>query len=86
MQLVITQIIYNFLPQGVVTSDNASCFISKTLQDAMKKFGLLWKPVLAYVPLSNGKAERMVGTLRRVIARLMTSESLNWDQALPKAI
>ena len=83
------EMIYCFgLPRGVV-SDNATCFKASVLDAFMARNGINWKTVLAYAPMSNGRAERMVGTLKRAIHRVIlgsTPGRTNWDQALLKVL
>lgn len=39
--------------------------------------GLHLKTVLAYSPMSNGKAERMAGTMKRSISKIMSDNKLD---------
>lgn len=80
------EIIFKFLPPRIVISDNASCFLATTLQSVMKQFGIQWKMVLIYSPMSKGEAERMIGTLKRSVARLLNAESITWDVALLRTV
>lgn len=52
----------------------------------MAKHGSKWRSVLAYALMSNGRAERMVGTLKRAIGKLVSSNSLWWDFAVEEAV
>jgi len=80
------EIIPQFGPPKTVVSDNASCFTSKSLAEFMKRNDISWKTVLAYAPMSNGRAERMVGTLKSCIGRLCESQPRNWMKKLSQAV
>lgn len=43
----------------------------------MEKFGIEWKPVLAYTPMSNWEAERMVDTLKTFICWFMAFDGIS---------
>lgn len=62
-----TEVLYQFWPPRIIISDNATCFTTKKLQKFMKVNGTTWKTVLEYAPISNGRAERMVGTLKSAV-------------------
>ncbi len=42
--------------------------------------------MLAYAPMSNGRAKRMVGTLKRAIKKMDLKESSSWYLVLPDAL
>ena len=51
----------------------------------MSRQGIAWKPVLAYAPMSTGKAERMVGTIKRSIRKTLLGQgdaTSKWESAL----
>lgn len=50
---------------NTIISENASCFPTMAVNNFVKNHGINWKMVLAYVPISNGRAERMVGSLNK---------------------
>lgn len=45
---------------STIVSDNATCFTARAVTDFTRKWETNWKTVLAYVPMSNGRLERMV--------------------------
>lgn len=75
-------IISPFGAPKIIISDNAMCFSFHELHDIMEKHGAEWRTVLAYAPMSNGRAERMVGTIKRGIGRLLTSGNSQWDEVM----
>ena len=70
----------------MLISDNATCFTANTLARFCHQHKIQWKPVLAYAPMSNGRAERMVGTIKRSLAKSAFKNSTNWDQLLTQTI
>lgn len=64
-------------------SDNAACFGSNTLLQFMKKHKIDWQTVSAYEPMSNGRAERMVGTNKRGIGKIARNDRRRWNEAIP---
>ena len=80
------EIIHSFGPPGVIISDNALCFTAKSVSSFLSQHGTEWKTVLAYAPMSNGRAERMVGTLKRAIKKMVLKEGSSWDLVLPDAL
>ena len=69
-----------------MVSDNASCFTSKALAEFMVENSIKWKTVLAYAPMSNGRAERMVGTLKSCIGRLCEGNPADWMRKVDQAV
>lgn len=55
----------------VVVSDSGSCFTSRSPVKFMESHGTEWCTALACTPMSNGRAERMVGTAKGATARMM---------------
>lgn len=66
-----------FGPPNTIISDNASCFSAMVVKKFVKNQGITWKSVLAYVPMSNGRAERMMGTLKKSIGRIFKRAKYN---------
>lgn len=60
-----TEIIHAPAPSGAVILDSSTCFTAPALVNIMKQCAVSWKPVLAYVPMLNSHAERMVGPIQR---------------------
>lgn len=67
IKVVAEEITHSFGPPQAITSDNATCFSATALKSVMSRPRIVWKPVLSYVSKSNGKAESMVGTMKRSI-------------------
>lgn len=67
-------------------SDKATCFISDALKSFIYKRGIEWKPVLAYAPMSDGRARRMVGNIKKSVGRLFDGSERSWEEQLNKAI
>lgn len=80
------EVVSPFGPPKKIISDNAGCFTARLLSNLMGKYGIEWKTVLAYAPMSNGRAERMVGTLKRCVGKLSVGNSSKWEEELVKAI
>lgn len=57
-------------PRATV-GDNRTCFTAEALQDYVENEEPRWKNVLGCVPMSNRKAERMVGTIKRGSRQMM---------------
>lgn len=45
-----------------------------------------WKTVLEYSPMSNGRAGRMVGTLKAAVKKLVLASVGQWDTCLSKSV
>ena len=52
----------------------------------MAQHGITWRTVLAYAPISNGRAERMVGTLKAAIRKTVLEIGMEWDKALTQVL
>lgn len=63
IMFVESEVIYPFSPRWTIISNNANCFSTSTLMDAMKKFGIKWKP--AFAAVSKAWDEIIVGTVRQ---------------------
>ena len=58
---------YSFGPPQTIVSDSATCFTASAVYSSMAHHGITWCTVLTYAPMSNGRAERMVGTLKPAV-------------------
>lgn len=76
------KILVPFGPLGVVVSDNAACSTARALQALIEDWGSRWKTVLAFAPMSNGRAERMAGTIKKGVEKFVGSGSDGWDTAV----
>lgn len=70
LRFVQLHILYSFGPPCVIVSDNASCLTAGTLTDYKMLNSVYWNTVLAYAPMSNGRAERMVENIKRAIKNM----------------
>lgn len=64
-------------------SDNATRFLSESLVTFMEENRMKWKTILAYAPMSTGMAERMVGTLKQALGKMVLAHRASWDDELP---
>ena len=69
IRFVNEEIIYSFGPPKTIIPDNANAFTATALVGFLPRRNISWRTVLAYAPMSNGKAERMVGTIKRAIRK-----------------
>lgn len=65
-----------------IVSYRANCFTAGILQTVMEYYAIKWKKVLGCAHVFNGKAERMVGVIKRAISKLDLSKNDSWDEAL----
>lgn len=52
----------------------------------MESLEITWKTVLAYVAISNGREERIVGKINKSIGRLVLHNKEDWDSSLFAAL
>ena len=76
------EILRPFGPPGTIVSDNAKAFTAPVMEDLMNAYGCRWRTVAEYAPMSNGRAERMVGTIKRGIAKTIFSEKKPWTSTI----
>lgn len=58
------EIIFTFGPPKKITSDSEKCYTANTIQDIMTHYGIKRKKVCSYASMSNGRVERMVGSIK----------------------
>ena len=75
-------ILHPFGSPRVFVSDNAKCFTAPVMKQLMSDYATRWRTVGEYAPMSNGRAERMVGTIKRAIAKTVLTDQQPWTQAL----
>ena len=80
------QVIMPFGRPRVILSDNGSCFTAGSLENFMEQNNIKWKTVLAYAPISNGRAERMVGTIKREIGKMVQSRPNDSDRVFSNVL
>lgn len=52
----------------------------------MRQLVIQWKLVLSYAPISNDKSPRMIGTLKKSVALIVTANALSWYEGLLRTI
>ena len=72
-------------PRNIV-SDNATCFTASAVSSFMAQNGTTWRTVLPYSPMSNGIAEKMVGTLKASVCKTVLETGKKWDKALTQVV
>lgn len=70
----------------MMISDNGTPFASSHTQQYAKRRGIDWRFVAAYNPQGNGRAERMIRTLKNAISKMVHDNLTEWDCALPAAL
>ena len=86
IRLVEEQIIMPFGRPTIIVSDSGPCLIARSLEEFMKSNDIKWKTVLAYAPMSNVRAERMVGTVKRSIGKIVLTHPTDWGLAVAKVL
>lgn len=81
MDFMKEEIMNQFGPPKLVVSDNKMCFTAR-MKSFMEIHGTTWRTVLEYDPMRNGGEDRMVGTLKTAIRKLVLRSSVAWDNAL----
>lgn len=61
----------------MIISDNAACFTATFLVNFSDDYGIKWKTVLAYAPMTDGRVERLVGTIKRAISNTVIDDATN---------
>lgn len=74
--------VLQFGPPRTIISDNAMCFTAKILKNYLNEHGITWRTVLSYAPMSNGRAERMVRTIKHGLRRVLHNSGKEWDAAV----
>ena len=69
-----------------MVSDNDMKFNSGPVRDYARSLGVHWKFVSAYNPRGNAKAERMVGTLKQAVRKMMVSSEVEWDAWISRVL
>ncbi len=83
IQFLKKEVVEPYGPPATIISDNAMCFKAQSVASFMSRYGISWKPTLSYAPMSNGRAERMVGTIKKAIKKVVLTEGGEWDAVLP---
>ena len=69
-----------------MVSDNDTKFNNEPVNDYAKYSGMNWKFLSTYNPRGNAKVERMVGTLKRAIKKMVMSTEAQWDECLEEVL
>ena len=77
---------YSLGPSQTIVSDIAAWFTASAVSSFMARHGITWRTVLANAPMSNGKAERMVGTLKAAARKTVLDTEMEWDKALTQVL
>lgn len=75
-----------FGPPETIARDNASCLTAKYIESYMRNNGITWRRALAYAPMSNGRADQIVGTLKRSIKKIVLDEGVDCEVAMRRAL
>lgn len=78
IQFVEEEIITLFGPPKTIVSENGSGFTAHNFKEFLKRNGIKCCPVVAYAPMSNGKVERMVSTIKRSLVRMVREFPDHW--------
>lgn len=81
-----TEMVLPFVPPRRVVSDNATAFSAAVVKEYMKSHGIEWKPVLAYFPMADGRAVRMVATIKLALNRTVVRADLDIAEVLPRVL
>lgn len=86
LQFIDDKLIQQFGLPRIIVSNKATALMTKAVLTYMTDMRIIWKLVLAYAMMSNGGAERLVDTIQRSTARVISSTNQEWQQALSKAL
>lgn len=70
----------------VIINDQGLEFGAKSLKDYLKDVGIDQRRTTSYNPQSNGKCERLNGTLKTIISRLINNARDSWEDQLGPAL
>lgn len=73
------EIVYSFGLSRATVSDNATSFTASAVTSFMPIYGMTWRTVLVYAPMSNSQAERMVGTFKTAVQKTVLKTRMEWD-------
>lgn len=71
------EIIISFVPTKIIFSDCATAFMAASMQDLPRSGGVDSEAALVYAPMANGRAERVVRTIKHAIRESIV-ESRKW--------
>lgn len=79
-------IIHSFGPPNTIVTENAGCFTEVNLSNFIDQSGTDWKTGAAYAQMSNGKAERLAGTIRKAVGCLVEGDLHIWAEKYQNAV
>lgn len=89
------QVILNFVKKEMlyycrspytIASNYATSFTAFAVANVMARHGITWRTFLAYFPLSNCRAERMVGILKAAVRKKVLKTGMAWDGAFTEVL
>ena len=69
-----------------ILSDNGHQFEADLINNYAKRNGIYWSTIAPYSPKSNGRAERMVGTLKNAVLKMADKNLRQWDTVMLSAV
>ena len=69
------------LPTEII-SDNGSQFVSGLMKEVARLLSIRWVHTIPYHPQSNGLCEKWNGTLKRMLRRMSSERTRDWDRYL----
>lgn len=73
------EIVRQFGSPGAIVTDGGPAFVSTAWRSALRSEGTNAKIVAPYSPQANGRAERMVRTVKAALTKVVLSEGGEWD-------
>ena len=83
LKALLTEIVPRWGIPRKFSSDRGTYFVNKVLEEVSKKLGIEIKFHCAYHPQSGGAVERVNGTLKNRLTKVMGETGLDLVQALP---
>lgn len=87
-----TDVVTNFVPEGIlhpfgpprqIVSDNVICFTVSMVTEMLEAGVIQWNTVAEYAPMSNGRAERMVGSMKKAVSETVLTPEKTCVGAVP---
>lgn len=86
MQFVEKEIITPFVNPLFIVLHNDTKFSNAPIGNCAKKTGIKWNYVSTYNPRGSAKVERMVGTLKRALKKVVHATDVEWDICLVRIL
>lgn len=71
LAFVDVEIVYSFGPPFRIICNNTACFTAWAVQEYMGRCGIERKTVLAYALTSNGRAEKVMGLIKKCLQKIV---------------